>query len=85
MEDFEDAILSHRKALTLCPLGHPDRSSSLLELAYAHHTRFEQLGRTEDLEDAISFLREALNLRYSPLGHPDHSMSLNNLALKSGV
>jgi hypothetical protein len=77
-EDLEDAISSHREALTLHPPGHPDRSSSLNNLANALQTRFEQLGRVEDLEDAISSHREALTLR--PPGHPDRSSSLNNLA-----
>jgi Na+-translocating ferredoxin:NAD+ oxidoreductase RNF subunit RnfB len=78
MEDLEDAISSHREALTLCPPGHPNRSISLNNLANALSTRFEQSGRMEDLEDAISSHREALTL--CPPGHPDRSSSLNNLA-----
>jgi len=78
MEDLEDAITSHRQALTLRPPGHPDRSISLNNLASALSTRFQQTGRMEDLEDAITYLRQALTLR--PPGHPDRSSSLNNLA-----
>jgi hypothetical protein len=58
--------------------GHPDRSSSLNNLATAVSTRFEQLGRVDDLEEAIICHRQALALR--PHGHPNHPTSLNNLA-----
>ena len=40
-------------------------------------TRFEQLGQPEDLDNAISLHRHALELQ--PAGHPDRSASLNNL------
>ena len=40
--------------------------------------RFEQLGRFEDLEEAITCNRQALVL--FPHGHPHRSLSLNNLA-----
>jgi hypothetical protein len=48
MEDLEEAISLHREALTLYPLGHPDRSISLTNLAVALDTRFDQSGRIED-------------------------------------
>jgi CHAT domain-containing protein len=51
---------------------------SLNNLASAVFIRYKQLGRMEDLEEAITYHREALTLR--PLGHLDHSSSLNNLA-----
>jgi len=80
MDDLDAAavITSHRKALTLCPPGHPNRSYSLMNLADALYTRFEKLGRMEDLEDAISSDREALTL--CPPGHPNRCYSLMNLA-----
>ena len=56
-----------------------DHSTSLNNLANTLYTRFEQSGRTEDLEGAIAYHRQALTLR--PPGHPDRSYSLNNLAL----
>jgi hypothetical protein len=52
---------------------------SLNNLANALQTRFEQLGRMDDLEDAITSYRKALTLR--PPGHPARSSSLNNLAM----
>ena len=41
-------------------------------------TRFEHLGRIDDLENAITCHRQALALR--PHGHPYRSFSFNNLA-----
>jgi len=43
------------------------------------YTRYQQLGRFEDLEYAITYHREALTL-CAP-GHPDRSSSLNNLGI----
>ena len=51
---------------------------SLNNLAVPLQTRFEQRGASNDLDEAIYLLREALLLRPAP--HPDRSMSLNNLA-----
>ena len=55
------------------------RSTSLMNLANALSSRFQQLGRVEDLEDAISSHHEALSL--PPPGHPSHPSSLDNLAI----
>jgi tetratricopeptide (TPR) repeat protein len=51
---------------------------SLNSLAAHLSSRYEHLGTMEDIDEAISLDREALDLR--PQGHPDRSMSLNNLA-----
>ena len=51
---------------------------SLNNLANAVSTRFRQLGRMEDLEEAITCHRQALVLL--PYRHHSRSMSLNNLA-----
>jgi tetratricopeptide (TPR) repeat protein len=59
----------------LLPALHPDRSSSLNNLANAVRTRF---GNVEDLEEAIQLHREALELRPAP--YPDRSSSLDSLA-----
>ena len=77
--DIEEAIFLDREALALRPQGHPNRSSSLINLAADLSTRYNQLGTVQDLDGAIILDREALNLR--PQGHPDRTMSLNNLAL----
>ena len=52
---------------------------SLNNIAKALLNRFNQSGKMEDLEDAISTHREALALR--PLGHLHHTSSLNNLGV----
>ena len=57
---------------------HPGRLSLLNNLANALRTRFDQLGQREDLDEAISLHRGALELRTAP--HPDRPGSLNNLA-----
>ncbi|EPT05822.1 hypothetical protein FOMPIDRAFT_1045122 [Fomitopsis schrenkii] len=61
--DLDSAITLHREALELRPTGHPDRSSSLNNLAIALQTRFKQLGDRADLDSAITLHREALELR----------------------
>jgi hypothetical protein len=50
-------------------------SASLHNLVTAVSTCFHQLGKMEDLEEAITYHRQALVLR--PPGHPDRSTSLN--------
>ncbi|KAG0691935.1 CHAT domain-containing protein [Suillus ampliporus] len=59
-------------------VGHPDRSSSLSNLANGLSTRFSHRGNDQDLDEAIILQREALALR--PVCHPDRSSSLNGLA-----
>jgi hypothetical protein len=81
MEDLEEAITSHREALTLRPPGHPNRSKSLDNLASCSvHTRYKQLGRMEDLEEVITYHREALTL--CPPGHPDRSVPSTTLPVR---
>ena len=75
MEDLDDSITYNCE--TLCPLGHPKHSLSLSNLANTVLARFAQSGRMEDLEDVITYNREALTLH--PVGHPNRSSSLNNL------
>jgi hypothetical protein len=55
-------------------LGH----SLFQMLATAIYGRFEELGNIEDLQEAITYYREALAL--CPPDHPDRSTSLNDLA-----
>ena len=71
-------FLSRESHFLLVLMHTVDHSTSLNNLANSLHTRFEQSGRTEDLEDAISFHRQALTLR--PPGHLNRSNSLDNLA-----
>ena len=66
---LEESIAYYHQTFDLCPIGHPDRSSSLNNLATAVSTRFEQLGGMEDLEEGITCHRQALALRAHD--HPD--------------
>ena len=79
MEDLKDAIEYNGEALTLRPRGHPDRSTSLINLACSLMNRYKQAGGMEDLNNAIACNREALAL--CPPGHQHHPLSLNNLAI----
>ena len=72
MENLDEVIVLNRVALDLRPLGHPDWSMSLTNLAIYLSTRYKELGAIKDLH------WEALNLR--PSGHPPRSISLTNLA-----
>ena len=62
----------------LFPHEHTSRSTSLDNFAVAVYARFHQLGRVENLEEAITCHRQALAL--FPHGYPNPSTSLNNLA-----
>ncbi|KAF8501295.1 CHAT domain-containing protein, partial [Gautieria morchelliformis] len=66
------------EALELRLAPYPRRSDSLCNIAGALQTRFDQSGRHEDLEEAISLYREGLELL--PASHPDRSTFLNNMA-----
>ncbi|KIM71698.1 hypothetical protein PILCRDRAFT_82523 [Piloderma croceum F 1598] len=80
VKDLEIAIPPLREGQALLPVHHPNVSlASLNNLAIALSTRFDQLGQYEDLDEAILFHREALELRAAP--HPRRSSSLNNLAV----
>jgi tetratricopeptide (TPR) repeat protein len=78
LADIEESVGFHRQVLELRLGSHPDRSTSLNNLANVLSTRFEQTRQLADLEESIGFHREALELY--PGSHPDQSTSLNNLA-----
>ena len=61
-----------------CSLPSRTSRSYIVNLADAMSTRFQQLERMEDLEEAITCLRQAVALR--PHGHPNRSFSLIILA-----
>jgi CHAT domain-containing protein len=63
--------------LSLCSVGHPDRSSPLNNLANTLSIRFKHQGDEQDLDEAIALHRQALSLR--SVGHPDRVMSFHNL------
>lgn len=75
---LNEAISLHRQTLQLQPALHPDRSTSLSNLASALLIRFEKEGQRCDLNDAIFFHREALE--FQPSLHLYQSTFLDDLA-----
>ncbi|KIM38734.1 hypothetical protein M413DRAFT_420131 [Hebeloma cylindrosporum] len=73
-DDLEESISLHRRALELHPPPHPDRASSLTNLASALNTR----GQKNDIDESIFLHRQALDL--CPRFHPARAHSLTNLA-----
>ncbi|KAF8439106.1 hypothetical protein L210DRAFT_66607, partial [Boletus edulis BED1] len=65
------SIILEREAVKLCTEKHRDRWVALNKIASCLFTRYKQLGRVVDLDEAIVLDREALELR--PQGHPDRS------------
>ena len=59
LEDLDTAILLFREALLQRPDSHPMRSHAINNLAMGLLTRFNHLGHTEDLGEAISLVRES--------------------------
>ncbi|PBK70478.1 hypothetical protein ARMSODRAFT_1084082 [Armillaria solidipes] len=64
-----DTVFQGREMLKHCPGDHPERISHLHNLSIALKTRFEQDGRTEDLEEAVSLAEEAEGLAIA-IDHP---------------
>lgn len=56
---MEETISLYRQALTLFPVGHPNRSASLLYLANVVRDRFAHGGDPADLNEAFSLYHEA--------------------------
>ncbi|KAF9062535.1 CHAT domain-containing protein [Rhodocollybia butyracea] len=75
----EDEITRARAAPLLCPVGHPNRASSLNNLGVDLWNRFQQTGHLEDLDESIQLDREALLLH--PVGHLNRASSLINLGM----
>ncbi|KAF8552255.1 hypothetical protein OG21DRAFT_1416447 [Imleria badia] len=63
-----------KEAVALTFHGHPEKPTILHNLGNCLSTRFQRLGELNDVEDAISTLREAVDL-----GHPDKPRPLNTL------
>ena len=57
ISDLDEALSLERNALEFRPQGHPDRATSLGDIALYLYTRFEQLGMLSDLEEALSLER----------------------------
>ena len=79
MTKLDDQITRSRKKLECCLPGDAGQAMALHSLAVSLNNRFMEANDVADLDEAISFLRSALDLR--PVGHPRRSMSLHYLAL----
>lgn len=74
LDDLDEAIVLHRQFLALRPLGHPDRATSLLNLADSLLTSFGETEELSDLDEVVTMHREALSLY--PLCHLHRPISL---------
>ncbi|KAG2108781.1 CHAT domain-containing protein [Suillus cothurnatus] len=72
------AIILRRKALTLCPPGHPHCDTRLNNLAYALKTRYDESYVSEDLNEAIDRYRESHLLMW--LDNPERHVTLCSLS-----
>ena len=79
MVDLNEVILIAHESLSLRPIPHPYRPSSLTDLGLWLLNRFRMTRSMADLKKAILMHRESLSLRPTP--HPHRSTSLNSLAL----
>ena len=75
--DLDDAILFHRLALDLRPVGHLDRLMTLNEAVSCIGLRFEKLEAPADLDDLVALHREILGL-HSP-NNREHVKSVDEL------
>ncbi|KAG1778844.1 CHAT domain-containing protein [Suillus placidus] len=72
------AVSLHREALTLRPPGHPDRDTTLNNLATALKIRYNELDVSEDLNEAIDLYCESRRLKR--LDHLELHVTLSNLS-----
>ena len=63
--DLEETISLHREAVELTPVGHPNKSVFINNLAGVLRICFEHSGKPRDLEEAILLEQEAKNLTLS--------------------
>ncbi|KAG2034104.1 CHAT domain-containing protein [Suillus americanus] len=73
---LNDAVQHFQLVLDQCPVGHPDHTAALTNLASASLAGYIR-NHLQDIDTTTSLFREALALR--PQGHPDHASSLYNL------
>ncbi|KAJ3526094.1 hypothetical protein NMY22_g10308 [Coprinellus aureogranulatus] len=73
------AVRAHRNSLKVDGLSDSDKGHMLFSLGTVLDDRHDYFGSLDDLEEAITVLRSALDAR--PPGHQDYENSLNNLSL----
>ncbi|KAI6042963.1 hypothetical protein EDC04DRAFT_868789 [Pisolithus marmoratus] len=77
--DITDDISRKREKLRCCPPGRDGRDVALFDLAEALYQRFEKDHEIDDLNEAITFYRDALELR--AVENDDRSLTFHQLAL----
>ncbi|KAJ2918700.1 hypothetical protein MD484_g1687, partial [Candolleomyces efflorescens] len=79
-DTLDEAILTARKAVAICPASDPlpSRARSLITLANVLVDRYTLDGDLQTLHQVISLLREAVDLLPAP--HSERATALNNLA-----
>ncbi|KAF8193164.1 CHAT domain-containing protein [Mycena galopus ATCC 62051] len=78
LTDIDMIIEASRGALALHQWPHPERASSLNNLANGLHSRFDEEGDLKDLDEAIKLYREARALPRLP--HTNQEIYVNELA-----
>ena len=77
MDDLNRAINMMKDAVDHSSVDSSEYAGSLNNLSVALVTRFDRIGATNDIDDAIARNEQALNLTQKP--HPNYSKYLNNL------
>ena len=82
-EDLERAISILLQLLARRPFPHPERYNTLINLGSSLRTLFVQTGQKKHLNDAETFLREAIELLpdYSEENRDSRTTALNNLSI----
>ncbi|KAI5982333.1 hypothetical protein EDD15DRAFT_150699 [Pisolithus albus] len=79
--NLNEAITLYRHSLQSCPAGHPNRASSLRDLAQCLAYRFREPPAGADLDEAIALQQEALLF----LGHGDAGYDVTRRSLTAYV
>lgn len=78
LTDLTESVAYDREALSLRPVGQPDRGLTLANLSVVLDSRYRQTGDLADLADSIVYGREALSC--GPNGHVGRGLTLSNLS-----
>jgi tetratricopeptide (TPR) repeat protein len=79
MDNLRESILLNQAALHLRPADHPERVSSLANLASGLMRSFQHSGDLDELAESIVMQRQVLQL--TPYGDPRREASLHNLSV----
>lgn len=77
IEDLDEAIESHEKAVGLTPDNSSKKPARVYNLAIALNKRFQRLGALRDLESSVS--NQQLVLQLTPDSHPNKALYLSGL------